>query len=284
MAQLSGVVVGSFDGSLPASLGASAISAAVHGGFGTPADVELVVFFLVGLLGGAHCLGMCGPLVTMYSKQLGTSDDRRSALTFYEIRQHALFNLGRTVSYAVIGGLFGLLGALLYESVTVVRIGNGVRAAMGILVGVGILAVGVRYLLGETGGHLAFGGSVFGRVYGALTERVESWVNGPGIVGLGMVHGLLPCPLLYPAFLYAFARGSPAVGAIALGTLGLGTFPTLFLYGTLLGSVDATHRARLHRALGVAFLLLGWIPLAHGLSLAGLPVPHVPVPIYQPLR
>lgn len=269
---------------MPATDSLTAPSLDVTGGFAAPANVELAVFFLVGLLGGAHCLGMCGPLVTMYAGQLSEGRDRADGpLTFYEIRQHGLFNLGRTVSYATIGGVFGLLGAVLYESVGVVRLGNGVRAVTGILVGVAILVVGTRYLLGESGAHLEFGGSVFSTVYGALTERVERWVDGPGIFGLGVVHGLLPCPLLYPAFLYAFARGSPTTGVLALGTLGLGTFPTLFLYGTVVGSVGATHRKRLHRVLGVAFIALGWIPLSHGLSLAGVPVPHVDVPIYQPL-
>lgn len=84
-------------------------------------------------------------------------------------------------------------------------------------------------------------------------------------------------------FLYVFARGSPTVGVVALGTLGLGTFPTLFLYGTMIQSIDSPHRGRLHRALGVAFLVMGWMPTGHSLKLLGIPVPYVEVPIYQPL-
>jgi sulfite exporter TauE/SafE len=251
---------------------------------------ELGVFLLVGLLGGAHCLGMCGPLVTMYSERLSGAEDRREheggrgVLTLYEVRQHALFNFGRTVSYAAIGGLFGLAGALVFDAASLVSaVGTTVRAVTGVGVGVAILAVGARYTLGQQGGHSLLNTGLFSGVYGRLTAHVDDWVNGPGIVGLGLVHGLLPCPILYPAFLYVFARGSPGLGVVALGTLGLGTFPTLFLYGTVVQSVGATHRARLHRALGAAFLLLGWIPLGHGLMLLGLPAPHIGVPIYQPL-
>ncbi len=46
----------------------------MSGGHGTVAvsgDIGLVVFALIGLLGGAHCLGMCGPLVTLYADRLG---------------------------------------------------------------------------------------------------------------------------------------------------------------------------------------------------------------------
>lgn len=248
-------------------------------------NVELVVFLAVGLLGGAHCLGMCGPLVTMYSDQLTAraNDGRDSMLTFYEVRQHALFNAGRTVSYALLGGVFGLAGAVLFDAAEVVTaIGNAVRTVSGIVVGLLILAVGVRYTLGRQGGHGLLGDSAFTGIYSRFASRLGSWVDGPGIVGLGLVHGLLPCPILYPAFLYAFARGSPTVGVVSLGLLGLGTFPTLFLYGTVIQSVNRRHRERLHRALGVAFLVMGWMPLAHGLSLVGVDVPHVEVPIYRP--
>lgn len=244
-------------------------------------EVEVVVFLVVGALGGAHCLGMCGPLVTMYADRMESG--REGVLSLFEVRQHALFNAGRTVSYAVIGTLFGALGALFFGAVeTVTAVGNAVRAVSGIVVGILILVVGARYALGQFGGHGLFGGGWFGRVYARLAGRVETWANGPGVFALGLVHGLLPCPILYPAFLYAFAQGSPTIGAASLTLLGLGTFPTLFLYGTVIQSVGDRHRDSLHRALGIAFLVMGWMPLAHGLDLIGVTVPHVEVPVYLP--
>lgn len=253
------------------------------GGIASAAHVELSIFFLIGLLGGAHCLGMCGPLVTMYSERMHSSS-RDGMLTLFEVRQHALFNLGRTVSYAVLGGVFGLVGALVFETASIVTVvGTVVRATAGVIVGIAILVVGVRYVLGHHGGEGFGGGSPVSYVYQRLATRIDEWATGPGIVGLGLVHGLLPCPLLYPAFLYAFARGSPVGGALALLVLGLGTFPTLFLYGTIVQSVSPAHRTQLHRVLGVAFLVMGWMPLSHGLELFGIHVPHVEPPIYQPL-
>lgn len=260
----------------------SVLTLPLHTGLLPTRDVETVVFLVVGVLGGAHCLGMCGPLVTMYADRM-TSGGGRGALTLFEVRQHALFNAGRTVSYAVLGSLFGLAGSLFYGAAgAVTTVGNGVRAVSGIVVGLAILAVGLQYVSGRFGGHGLFGGGTFGKVYGRLAGHVEQWANGPGIIGLGLVHGLLPCPILYPAFLYAFAQGSPLTGAVSLGLLGLGTFPTLFLYGTIIQSIGDTHRERLHRALGVAFLVLGWMPLAHGLELVGVSIPHIEVPIYSP--
>lgn len=266
-------------------------SVVLHTGFVTSEQIELSAFFLIGLLGGAHCLGMCGPLVTMYAKQFGgsaTSSPDRSGMTFRELRQHLLFNGGRTVSYATLGGLFGLAGAFVFDAASVVLVFSGaVRATVGLVIGLLIVGTGLRYVSGKHGSHGSSSGlPLVGRlagVFGTLQSRIDGWAQGPGIVGLGLIHGLLPCPLLYPAYLYAFARGSPLGGVLTLGVLGLGTFPTLFIYGTIVQSVDATNRQRLHRALGVAFLFLGLMPIAHSLALFGIQVPHIEPPIYQPL-
>lgn len=242
-------------------------------------SVGLAAFFLVGLLGGAHCLGMCGPLVTMYADSVG--EDR---LTWRAIRQHALFNAGRTVAYAVVGALLGLVGSLVYDTAAVVAVATPLRVAAGLTVGVVVLSTGVRYLRGGAGHDVSVPvvGSAFARIQAALADRVDAWAGGPRIAGLGVVHAALPCPLLYPAYLYALATGSPTTGALSLGALGLGTFPTLFAYGTAFGSLPASARARLHRGLGAAFVLLAFVPLTHALSLAGAPVPHVPLPTFGP--
>ncbi|SDR15641.1 sulfite exporter TauE/SafE family protein [Natronobacterium texcoconense] len=257
----------------------------------TVEPVGLAVFALIGLLGGAHCLGMCGPLVTTYSDRLRAQSDGRAArneLTVGMVKQHALFNLGRTASYAILGGLFGLAGATVFvSSRAVTAVATDVHAIAGIVVGIVIVAMGVHYLVGRglVGGSvsLPFVGSLLERVHGRLLANVDVWVGDSRIAGLGAVHGLLPCPLLYPAFLYAFVQGSPTGGFLGLAALGLGTVPSLFVYGTLFQSLSLETRVKLHRVLGVGFVVLGYIPLQHGLATVGVPLPHPPIPYYQPL-
>ncbi|WP_251341674.1 sulfite exporter TauE/SafE family protein [Haloplanus halophilus] len=253
-------------------------------------DVSLLVFLAIGVLGGAHCLGMCGPLVTLYADRLGAAESSRgdggtTRVRPVDVRQHLLFNAGRTLSYATIGALMGALGALLFDVAAVAALATDVRAVTGVLAGGVIVATGAGYLLrGTARGHsLPLVGGAFSRVYGAVTARVDEWVRGPRIVALGAIHGLLPCPLLYPAFLYAFAVGSPTRGALSLAVLGAGTVPTLLAYGTVFQSLGTDTRVGLHRALGVAFVALGYLPLAHGLGLLGVHLPHPSIPVYQPL-
>jgi sulfite exporter TauE/SafE len=255
---------------------------------------DLLLFLAIGLLGGAHCIGMCGPLVTIYSKQMDTprSDGgtptssqtkRGTHLTLHEVRQHALFNLGRALSYALIGTAMGALGGVLFVSVhRVTGIVAIVRGVVGIGTGAFVVVVGVHYVRGRLGTGVRFPG--LNRIVERVTRRVERWVNSPGIVGLGALHGFFPCPILYPAYLYAFASGSPFAGGTALLALGLGTVPALFVYGTLLGGVSPDLRQRLHRLLGLLFIALGYVLLAHGLMSFGVHLPHPELPFWGPLE
>ena len=250
-------------------------------------NVEAGVFLIIGALGGAHCLGMCGPLVSVYADRLEATEERDVGLSLRQVRQHALFNLGRAGGYAIVGAALALVGAVTVGAVdAVVAFGNSIRAATGILVGSLIMVTGVSYLRGGTGGTVRLPGrlsAVFTRVSTALTSRVDALVGDVRIAGLGFGHAFLPCPITFPAYLYAFVIGDPIRAAFLLSLLGLGTFPTLFVYGTALGSLSAGRRRSLHRVLGAAFLLLGYLPLAHGLMLVGIHIPHPMVPIYQPL-
>jgi sulfite exporter TauE/SafE len=233
---------------------------------------------------------MCGPLVTLYAGQFGGGDvgaSRSSAgpqsrLTHYEIRQHLLFNVGRATSYAVVGAVLGAIGgAVFVTTADLTAVAGTVRGVVGVGVGAVVVAIGVKYILGGSvaGGHLPG----LDRVTGWLTGYVERLADGPGIVALGALHGLLPCPILYPAYLYAFASGSAVGGGLALGALGVGTIPAVLLYGTVVDSLDVTRRRRLHRVLGVVFLALGYVLLAHGLMALGIEIPHPMLPHYQPL-
>lgn len=254
---------------------------------------DVLLFLAIGLLGGAHCIGMCGPLVTIYANNMNaaradggtataTRTGRESHLSLYEVRQHALFNVGRTLSYTLIGVLMGALGGLFVLGLEEVLAATElVTGTLGVVIGAIVVVIGGYYVVGRSTAGFYVPGS--GRVTGLMTAWVERLASGPGIVALGGLHGLLPCPILYPAYLYAFTTGSPLAGGIALAALGIGTIPAVFFYGTVIDSVDAVHRRRIHRLLGIAFIVLGYILFAHGLMSLGYHIPHPELPFWNPL-
>jgi sulfite exporter TauE/SafE len=251
------------------------------GGVGLTAGETTGLAALVGLglVGSVHCLGMCGPLVTTYADRL----DDGGPLSTHEIRQQALFNVGRGVSYTAIGALFGALGGVVFDAAGLAEVGTAVRGGVGVLVGLFILGVGAGYLIRgsavDVTRSLPVVGDLFGRVSRTLVARLDRLVDGPGMVALGAMHGLLPCPLLYPTFLYAATTGSPVTGALSMAALSVGTMPLLFAYGTAFGTVSPGRRSTVHRLLGAAFLVLALVPLSNGLAAFGVAVPKPPLPM-----
>lgn len=256
-------------------------------------SVDLIVFLFIGLLGGAHCIGMCGPLVTVYAERMrsaapdggtvSTHSSRSEHLSLYEVRQHALFNIGRAASYTILGAAMGALGGLLFlSSGQLVTATELVRGSVGVIIGLVIVVMGAGYLRLRGGLNWHLPGT--DRVAGMMTAHVDRLANGPGIVGLGALHGFLPCPMLYPAYLYAFASGSALTGGMALGALGIGTIPAVFAFGTVIGSISPTGRRWLHYLLGIAFIILGYLLFAHGLMELGIHIPHPELPFWDPFE
>ncbi|USZ69432.1 sulfite exporter TauE/SafE family protein [Halorussus salilacus] len=257
----------------------------LHGTGAVPAggNLDAAVFLVVGILGGAHCLGMCGPLVSVYADRLRAQEGSGEAtLTVRQVRQHVVFNLGRTAGYAAVGAVLAAVGAAAVGATDrLLAVGTSVQAVTALLTGGFIAAMGLSYARGSVA-HPSFGplDGLFGRVSRVLTARVDEFVGDARIAGLGVVHALLPCPITYPAYAYAFALGDPVRAAFLLALVGLGTFPTLLVYGTVFGSLSASQRV--HRVLGVVFVVLGYTLVAHGLNLFGIGVPQIELPLPAP--
>ncbi|MEQ1668422.1 MAG: sulfite exporter TauE/SafE family protein, partial [Sulfuriferula sp.] len=66
-------------------------------------EFSLISVLLVGLLGGVHCVGMCGGIVTALSFATPNNKPSLAMLLGY--------NVGRILSYALAGGIAGAVGA-----------------------------------------------------------------------------------------------------------------------------------------------------------------------------
>jgi sulfite exporter TauE/SafE len=180
----------------------------------------LVTLFLVGLLGGAHCAGMCGGIVGALSLQAAPG---RGALPL-----HLAYNVGRIASYVLAGALAGTIG---YAFGNILPVQRGLYLFASLM----LVAMGL-YLLGATAplAVLERGGQRLWKRIQPATRRFLP-VRGPGqALPLGMLWGWLPCGLVYSALTTALAAGSAVNGALAMLAFGLGTLPNLLLAGLLL--------------------------------------------------
>jgi hypothetical protein len=186
--------------------------------------------FLVGLLGGVHCLSMCGGLVGSLTMGL---DRRIRGDPWLMLPYQLTYNLARVAGYATAGALFGGLGALLLQL-------DAFQIMQRVLYGVaGIVMVLLGLYLGGWWRLIA----LVERLGAALWQRIEPLgrrllpVRTPlQAAALGYLWAWIPCGLVYSVLITAVATGSMIEGALLMLAFGAGTLPNLLGIGLLAGA------------------------------------------------
>lgn len=189
---------------------------------------SLLTAFLVGLLGGIHCLGMCGGIVTTL-----TLGQARSSTLGARLPVQLGYNLGRILGYALIGALFGGLGEWMLTVLPLreaQRLLYGFSALMMLLLGL--------YLGGRWRGlaRVEQLGARLWRYIEPLGRRLLPIRHLWQALGLGLIWAWLPCGLVYSVLIWALASGSALSGALLMLAFGLGTLPNLLGIGLLAGA------------------------------------------------
>jgi hypothetical protein len=208
-------------------------------------EAAYVSAFLVGLLGGVHCLGMCGGIVGALSMQ---RPGARPVVGF-----QLAYSSGRILSYAVAGALAGALGLAAGGAVEV-------RVGLYILANLMLLALGF-YLAGLWQGTAALerAGALFWARIRPLATRFIPVDSTPRALASGLLWGWLPCGMVYSVLTTALFSGSAARGFLVMLAFGLGTLPNL------LGMGLVADRLR-------PLLQWRWLRLTAGLLVAGFGV------------
>ncbi len=178
--------------------------------------IDLLVLgaaLLTGLLGGAHCVAMCGGIAT--SLPLGSRSWWAAAQP----------NLGRVGGYVLAGAIVGGIGGGLLGVVRVPWLGMAMRAAVGIV----LIIAGVRILDRTHRLPRFFGGpgNRLWRVLQPLRRRLLPADTLPKRIGIGMLWGWMPCGLSSTLLAAAWMQASAAHGALTMAAFGLGTLPVM---------------------------------------------------------
>lgn len=218
-------------------------------GLGLP---PLLAAFVFGLLGGAHCIGMCGGIMSALTFAVPPSMRSPSRLTGLLLG----YNLGRIVSYMLAGALVAALGTLLTLTPGMRTALQGFAALMLILMALYIADWWKGLLRVEAVGKRLW------RHLEPVGRKLMPVVRIPQAIALGAVWGWLPCGLVYSALLYGLTTESALRGGLFMLFFGLGTLPMLFTVGVMASRVAATLRQPVVRRLaGVAIMLLAPVPL-----------------------
>lgn len=203
---------------------------------------DYFLIFTVGLLGGLHCLGMCGGLIMACSLKFG------GGLSF-----SLTYNAGRITSYVVLGSLMGYLGKLLIATGLFGRF----QSVIPVLAGVFMVLIGIE-LLGIMPARVK---RFFSGLFPVSLMQAFTLVNNkkkrPAAFFLGMANGLIPCGLLYAAGMSAAATADPVKGALIMASLGAGTLLPLLFAGSFSGLIARFRTGALSALSGVMVIALG---------------------------
>jgi hypothetical protein len=216
---------------------------------------SLTAAFLVGLLGGTHCLGMCGGIVGALST--GLSGQVVESRWRYLAAQLA-YNAGRISSYTFAGLLVGAFAGQVGEAGMLegMPVGRYLAGVIMILFGI-YLAGWWQALL-----YLEKAGTRLWKYLEPLGRRCLPVRHAGQAFLLGLVWGWLPCGMVYAALAMALTAGSAAGGAAVMLAFGLGTLPTLLTVGLAYNALRRfLQDPRVRTAAGILVILLGLMML-----------------------
>lgn len=216
--------------------------------------MELLSGGVVGILGSAHCAGMCGPLA------LALPVPPTSRVHFLAGR--LLYNVGRVVTYAGLGALAGVVGRGLFVAGTQ----QVVSIVLGVLLLTGALAPVVARRFFPSAGLLT-------RIAGPVQLSLVTMMQRSSLVALfvlGLLNGLLPCGLVYVALAAAVTTGDPGAAVLFMVGFGIGTVPVMFVIAVLGRQLQGGLRRTLSRLMPVFAVVIAVLIILRGLNL-GIP-------------
>lgn len=219
-----------------------------------PAEVTIFTGLALGLATSFHCVGMCGPIAISLPLQGSTK--------WKQFLGGILYNLGRTLTYAIMGLAFGLLGAGLSTL--------GFQKMVSIIAGTLMIAAVFFPKLFKFSNDVDRGLYSF---VGAVRRGLKNLFTTKSFFGLffiGLLNGLLPCGPLYFAVIISAGTGNVVESVMFMVLFGMGTIP-LLLAVTLAGNfVSVALRNKINNFIPVIMVIMGLLFILRGLSL-GIP-------------
>lgn len=204
--------------------------------------------FLLGFLGSFHCVGMCGPIA------LAVSGSGSNSFFYNKI----FYNLGRSITYAVLGLIIGSIGF----SLSLAGVQQGFSIAMGVL----ILIMALSYRKADQFLTIPALSGIVIWVKRQLNRFLKA--GGPfAFFGTGLANGLLPCGMVYMALVAALAFQSPLLGATYMFFFGVGTIPLLLMLMYSGSLISLAARQKFQKAIPYLGVLIGMIFIFRGLGL-----------------
>jgi sulfite exporter TauE/SafE/copper chaperone CopZ len=217
-------------------------------------NASLILLFATGILTGFHCISMCGGFVVSYTA--------KNAINGYKgFKQHLVYGGSKVLSYAIIGGIFGLIGGFFAFS-------TKLRGIVAILAGTFMIFYAFSMFGFKFFRRFQINPKFLAKASANVSSKTKGQYKAPFFTGL--LNGLfIACGPLQAMYLYAAGTGNFFTGAISLTAFGLGTLPIMLIFGSLTTAISHKTTAKILKVSAIVVLILGLIMINRGLSLTG---------------
>lgn len=209
---------------------------------------------LLGFFGSLHCIGMCGPIALALPIHQFNSLKRNVAIILY--------NLGRSISYVILGLIFGSIGQLFVLS--------GLQQVLSIIAGVFILG----WVLTKYTSLLKFSSfkpiTLFmNRIKFQLSNSIQQ-KSLRFLFLTGVLNGFLPCGLVYIAIAAAANQGNTLNAMLFMFLFGISTWPVMTVLPVIGSFLSTKFKLIINRSLPFVLTIMGFLMIMRGLNL-GIP-------------
>ena len=205
----------------------------------------------MGAVGSLHCIGMCGPIAMALPMGSRSSGGR--------LVGGSIYNLGRIVTYSILGLILGSVGDLLttpkIQSIISVLLGASILLYL-------LLPSRIKKTVSKNSPAQGFLLNLRKQLGKLLSTHTNS-----SLFGIGLLNGLLPCGMIYLALTTSFLTGSAVNGSLFMAGFGFGTFPAM-LGAVFFGSyLNQKVRLNLRKAVPVFLACMAALLVLRGLNL-----------------
>ncbi len=216
----------------------------------------------VGLTAGfSTCMALVGGLVFGLSSRF--AEKHPNATPSQKFRPHLFFNLGRIITFFILGGVIGSFGS-------VFQLSSSTMGLFTIIIGFVMIILGLQLTelfpkLSNKGITLPAGIAKF---IGIKNQDKKEYSHKNAMV-LGGLTFFLPCGFTQAMQLVAVGSGSFVTGSIVMGLFAIGTAPGLLSIGGLTSLVKGSFGKVFFRFAGVLVVMLAFYNIYNGINLTG---------------
>lgn len=219
------------------------------------------MLFVIGLITSVHCIAMCGGINLSQTLQKDTSTEISKVM----FRNTLEYNIGRVVSYTVIGGVLGAVGALagIGSSLQTSTLFQGILKLFAgiIMVVMGVNMLGIFPGLRRLTIHIP-------NLNKKTKQKSGRKPRTPFFIGL--CNGLMPCGPLQSMQVVALVSGNPLAGALSMLCFSLGTVPLMLGFGSAVSMLGKRFTRQVLKAGAILVVVMGLSMMVQGGILSGL--------------